>query len=494
MSREAIERAADRAVQGIFGPLEAGEAPAAVLPGGTPRLQCPDRRQVVMSWGPLDERLAEDHQARLVWAYVESADLSLLYEKIKAVEGWAGRRAIDPKILLTLWLYATLDGVGSAREIDRLCTQHDAYRWICGGVSVNYHSISDFRTEHVGFLDQLLSDSVAALVHEGLVTLNRVAQDGVRVRASAGAASFRRRPTLEECQAEAQEQVRKLRDELDADPAAVSKRQQAARQRAVRERSERLGQALAQMQELEKKRQAAAKKESAKDEPDKGDQDKGEQNKSDRDKDGPNKDEGEGQGKKKEPSQPRVSTTDPEATVMKMGDGGFRPAYNIQYATDTATQIITGVDAGTIGSDQGQMGPMVEQHEDRYQQRPNEVLVDGGFAKKSDIEQVSSAGVTVYAPVQKPRKAEQDPYARRPGDSDAIAAWRERMASKQGKTIYKERASTAECVNATARNRGLYQFLVRGLEKIKAVALMFALAHNLVRAVTLRAQLAAAAG
>jgi transposase len=483
MSREVIEQAAEQAMPGIFGPLEAGESPTAVPPGGTPRLQCPDRQQAVMSWDTLDERLPEDHQARLVWAYVESADLSLLYEKIKAVEGWAGRRAIEPKILLALWLYATLDGVGSAREIDRLCKQHDAYRWICGGVSVNYHSISDFRTEHVEFLDQLLSDSVAALVHEGLVTLNRVAQDGVRVRASAGADSFRRRPTLEECQAEAQEQVRKLREEMDADPSAVSKRQQAARQRAARERSERLRQALAQMQELEKKREAQAKKESAQDEQDKGDQDK----------DGQNGKEDEGQGKKKEPSQPRVSTTDPEATVMKMGDGGFRPAYNIQYATDTAAQVITGVDAGTIGSDQGQMGPMVKQHEDRYEQRPNEVLVDGGFAKKSDIEQVSAAGVTVYAPVQKPRKAEQDPYARRAGDSEVIAAWRERMGSEQGKAIYKERASTAECVNAAARNRGLYQFLVRGLEKIKAVALMFALAHNLVRAVTLRAQLATAA-
>lgn len=482
MSREAIEQAAEQAVQGIFGPLEVGKARAAVLPGGTPRLQCPDRRQAVMSWDTLDERLAEEHQARLVWAYVESADLSLLYEKIKAVEGWAGRRPIDPKILLALWLYATLDGVGSARQIDRLCTQHDAYRWICGGVSVNYHSLSDFRTEHVGVLDQLLSDSVAALVHEGLVTLNRVAQDGVRVRASAGADSFRRRPTLEECQAQAQEQVRKLREELDADPAAVSKRQQAARQRAARERSERLQQALARMRELEKKREAPAKKEPANDV---GDQD--EQNPDDEDQKG-----GKGQAQKKQPSPPRVSTTDPEATVMKMADGGFRPAYNIQYATDTATQIITGMDAGTLGSDQGQMGPMVQQHEDRYQQRPNEVLVDGGFAKKSDIEQVSSVGVRVYAPVQKPKKAEQNPYARRPGDSDVIAEWRERMGSEPGKTLYKERASTAECVNATARNRGLYQFLVRGLEKIKAVALLFALAHNLVRAVTLRASLAAA--
>jgi hypothetical protein len=352
-------------------------------------------------------------------------------------------------------------------------------------VSVNYHGISDFRTEHVEFLDQLLSDSVAALMHEGLVTLNRVAQDGVRVRASAGAGSFRRRPTLEECQAEAQEQVKKLREELEADPTVASKRQQAARQRAVRERSERLGRALEAMGELEKKRQAQARKQPVKDDVGKDPQEK----KDEQDKDG-----GEGQASQKQPSPLRVSSTDPEATVMKMGDGGFRPAYNVQYATDTAAQVITGVEVGTVGSDQGQMGVMVQQHENRYGQVPGEVLVDGGFAKKSDIEQVSSLGVTVYAPVQKPKKAGQDPYARRPEDSDVIGEWRGRMGSEAGKAIYRERASTAECVNAAARNRGLYQFLVRGLRKIKAVALWFALAHNLVRAAALRVRLAAAAG
>jgi transposase len=458
--------------------MEAGEGQAAGPAGGTPRVQRPDRGQAVMSWGPLDERLPEDHPARQVWAYVESADLTALYDQIKAVEGWAGRRAIDPKILLSLWLYATLDGVGSAREIDRLCQEHDAYRWICGGVSVNYHSISDFRAQHVALLDELLSDSVAALVHEGLVTLNRVAQDGVRVRASAGAASFRRRPTLEECQAEAEEQVRKLREELEGDATAASKRQQAARQRAARERTERVSRALAQMQELEKKRKPQAQPEAAKSEPA---------------KDGDHGADG-GADKKKEPKPPRVSTTDPEAHVMKMPDGGFRPAYNVQFASDTAAQIVTGVDVGMVGSDQGQMLPMVEQHEDRYQQTPNEVLVDGGFAKISDIEQVSAKGATVYAPVPQPRKQGQDAYARRAEDSDVIAQWRQRMNSQPAKTIYKERAATAECVNATARNRGLYQFLVRGLEKVKAVALMFALAHNLVRAATLRLQLAVAPG
>jgi len=413
-----------------------------------------NRHQMEMRTVALDALLPEDHQARLVWEYVEGVDLVPLYEPIRAVEGRAGRDAIDPKILLALWLYATLDGVGSARQLDRLCSDHVAYQWICGGVSVNYHTLSDFRTGHTEFLDELLTRSVATLTHQDLVTLHRVAQDGMRVRASAGAASFRRRKTLEECQSEAQKQVESLRDELEADPGASSKRQEAARKRAARERSERIRRALDELPDVESKKKPA-----------------------ERDK-------------------ARVSTTDPEARVMKMGDGGFRPAHNVQFATDTESQVITGVDVINTGSDQGQMSPMVEQHQERYGRAPDEMLVDGGFAKHDDIEKVSSPenGTEVYAPVQKPKKGDRDPHAPRPGDSEVIAEWRRRMGTPEAKAIYKERASTAECVNAIARNRGLRQFLVRGLAKVRAVALWFALAHNLMRAVALRAQAAAAAG
>jgi len=413
-----------------------------------------NRHQMEMRTVALDALLPEDHQARLVWEYVEGVDLVPLYEPIRAVEGRAGRDAIDQKILLALWLYATLDGVGSARQLDRLCSDHVAYQWICGGVSVNYHTLSDFRTGHTEFLDELLTRSVATLTHQDLVTLHRVAQDGMRVRASAGAASFRRRKTLEECQSEAQKQVESLRDELEADPGASSKRQEAARKRAARERSERIRRALDELPDVESKKKPA-----------------------ERDK-------------------ARVSTTDPEARVMKMGDGGFRPAHNVQFATDTESQVITGVDVINTGSDQGQMSPMVEQHQERYGRAPDEMLVDGGFAKHDDIEKVSSPenGTEVYAPVQKPKKGDRDPHAPRPGDSEVIAEWRRRMGTPEAKAIYKERASTAECVNAIARNRGLRQFLVRGLAKVRAVALWFALAHNLMRAVALRAQAAAAAG
>ena len=430
-------------------PLAAVEPTAGTpeRPAGRPRVQQVERHQVTLQMQALDDLLAEDHQARLVWQYVEGLDLTKLYQQIKARQGRAGREAIDPKILMALWLYATIEGVGSARQLDRLCRDHVAYRWICGGVSVNYHTLADFRTEHVGLLDELLTASVATLMHQGLVTLKRVAQDGMRVRAGAGAASFRREPTLRECRVQAQQQIEALRKELEQDPASCTKRQEAARQRAASERAERIARALAEIPKVQ-----ASKKADQKD-------------------------------------AARVSTTEPEARVMKMADGGFRPAHNVEFATDTASQVITGVDVVNVGSDQGQLAPMVEQHQQRYGQAPREMLVDGGFAKKEDIEEVSKpdVGTTVYAPVQKPKKEGQDPHAARPGDSEAVAAWRVRMGTESAQEIYKQRASTAECVNALARNRGLRQFLVRGLPKVRAVALWFALAHNLMRAVALGA-------
>src|SRR4029077_7882443 len=152
------------------------------------RLRRPDRDQLLPPM-PLDDLLDDDHQARLVWQFVQGLDLSPLYQPIKAVEGHPGRPPADPAMLVALWLYATLEGVGSARALDYLCIQHNAFRWLCGGVSVNYHSLSDFRVEHLEFLADLFTHSVAVLREQDLVDLNRIAHDGLRVRASAGAAS-----------------------------------------------------------------------------------------------------------------------------------------------------------------------------------------------------------------------------------------------------------------------------------------------------------------
>ena len=301
-------------------PLPPEEARSDVRPAAPPRVQRPDRAQLEFRPVDLESLLPPDHRARIVWAFVEGLDLAALYAQIRAVEGGAGRPAIDPRILMALWLYATVEGVGSARAIERLCEQHDAYRWIAGGVSVNHHTLADFRVAHVEVLDELLTASVATLLAEGLVQLTRVAQDGMRVRASAGAASFRRRARLETCLAEATAQVAALKQEVHDDPGATTRRQEAARQRAVRERQERVAKALAQLPELEAKKRTAADKE-----------------------------------------QVRASTTDPEARVMKMADGGFRPAYNGEFATTPGTQVIVGVAATNEGSDKGELVPMVEQ-------------------------------------------------------------------------------------------------------------------------------------
>jgi transposase len=435
-----------------LGPTEGAKRPETPPPPriGPKRLRHAERNQVEFQECSLDELLPEEHETRIVWDYVCGLDLSTLYTPIQAVEGGPGQAPADPRILLALWLYATLRGVGSARELNRLCDYHAAYRWICGGVSMNYHTLSDFRTQHVELLDRLLTESVASLMAEGLVTLDRVAQDGMKVRASAGAASFRRQPTLEEALAEAESQVSQLRQELEANPAAGKTRQQAARARAAEERAARIRAALEQMPMIVESK------------------------------------------KPKDREKARASTTDPAARVMKMGDGGFRPAFNVQLATATDSQVITGLEVTNSGGDQGQLAPMIEQHQQRYEEKPKEALVDGGFVKKADIDAVSppQGGTTLYAPVMESKDANRDAHTPREDDSPAVAQWRQRMATEEAKAIYRQRAATAECVNALARNRGLQRFLVRGLRKVKAVALWYALAHNLMRAVALRAMAA----
>lgn len=407
---------------------EAGLADNAEKPAGRARYQEAMRNQIELRPCDLDALLGRDHKARLVWDFVQGLDLSVLYAGIRAVEGGSGRPPIDPAILMTLWLYATLEGVGSARELARLSEREDAYRWICGGVGVNHHTLSEFRVGQVEFLDAQLSASVAALVSGGLVSLNRVAQDGMRIRA----------------------------------------RVEAARRRAAEEREARIQAALAMMPEIERHKAKRRRKRSDDEPPD------------------------QRQAREKREAA-RVSSTDPEARVMKMADGGFRPAYNAQLSTDTASQVITGVALINVGSDLNQLGPMAEQHQARYGRLAAEWLVDGGFAKHEQIQTLADWGVTTYAPVPTPKDGERDRHRPRPGDAPAVAEWRERMGTAHAQAIYKERAATAECVNAQMRNRGLWQFNVRGLLKAKAVLLWYALAHNLMRAVALRKQAEVAA-
>jgi transposase len=418
-----------------------GEAkPKSDEPALAPRFKQALRNQVEYLISDLDSLVALDHEVRTIWGFVEKADLSELYAKIKALEGHVGRSPIDPRILLALWLYATLDGIGSARALEKLCEESLPYRWMCGGVAVNYHTLSDFRADSGAVLDELLIDHVSALRAAGVVSLNRVSHDGVRVRASAGSGSFRRKDTLGRFMQEARAQVETLRTELEQDPGRSDACRKAARQRAAREREARVADALRQYDDVKKK-------------------------------------------KKHDKDEARVSTTDPDARKMRMADGGTRPAYNVQFSTDTATQIVVSVDVINGGSDFDQLVPAVQRIQKQHGKTPQEMLVDGGFAKREAIEEVAGApfNCTVYAPLPKPTTKAQTLERPFKTETPRVTEWRERMATQAAKEIYKERASTVECVNAQARNRGLQQFRVRGRPKVKAVALMFALVHNIVR-------------
>lgn len=427
---------------------EAREAEAPV------RLRVPERRQ--MGWVAQcpDELVGPAHPVRLVMAVVEKLDLSRFCEPIKAREGMAGRDATDPQLLVGLWLYACIRGIGSARELARRCEDSAAFRWLCGGVSVNHRLLSDFRTDHGDALDELFTQVIASLVEKELVSVSRVSQDGVRVRVSAGASSFRREERLRELLDKAQQHVEELRRHVDSpEYAALSAQQRAARKRAAAEKQQRLQQAIAQLPELKQKQEEAEKR------------------------------AGQGAfGQKVRQRQPRVSTTDAEARRMKMPNGGFNPAVNVQLATDTQSRAIVGVEVTKEGSDStGLSAPMRQQVEERTGQQVEQHLLDGGYMRKDDIEQAHAQGVELFVPPKPAKNPENRGRELQPkrGDSEAVRAWKQRMASAAGKEIYKERAATSETVNADLRSyRGLTQITVRGLTKAKCVALWCALAYN----------------
>lgn len=411
---------------------------------GQARTKRPERTQVEMQLLSLDQWLEADHRVRYVWQYVQSLDLSELYDRIKAVRGNTGRDPIDPQILFALWLFATIEGVSSARRLDALSKRDIAYMWICGGVSVNYHTLADFRVENGELLERLMVDSIAVLLEQELISLDTVAQDGMRVRANAGTDSFRRKPTLEQALADAEAHIEKLNSDQEEDPSSADKRRQAARERAAREKTERVAAAIEQLDEVNKQREK----------------------------------------KKRKTETTRASMTDPESRKMKMPDGGFRPAYNVQLVTTGDSRVIVGVDVTNSGSDANQMGPLFEQVLENYGQAPGAYLVDGPFVTGEDVETLEKAGTELHGPVPMAKKqldAGQDPYARKARDSDQMAGFRARMGTDTAKEKYKERPSIAEFPNADFRNRGLQQFRVRGLVKVKAQALWHAIAFNFMR-------------
>lgn len=414
------------------------------------RLRQPNRSQVVLRMECPEDLVPDDHPVRVIWEVTGRLDLSGFYREIRSVEGQVGRDATDPRLLVALWLYAATQGVGSARELSRLCQEHRTYQWLCGGVSVNHHTLSDFRVSHGTELDGLLTQVLATLVSKDLVKVWRISQDGTRVRACVGTSSFRRRERLKELHRQAKSHIGALRRQLE-DPALsaeVSSRQRAARLRASEDREKRLEQALAQLPELESRK---LQRKVAKD-------------------------------KAPDVSQLRVSTTDPEARVMRMSDGGYRPAINVQLACDPQSRAILGVEVSSEGSDAGQSEPLRRQVEARTGQTVKEQLLDGGYLNLQEIERAEQQQVTLYVPAKVPKNPDKrkNPYEPRSTDTPALQAWRQRMASEDGQAIYKLRAATSETVNADLKShRGLHRLTVRGLGKVRCVVLWSALAYNL---------------
>jgi transposase len=419
-------------------PADKPLTPAATSGDASPRYETANRTQVELTPTDLESLLPPGHAARLVWRFVEGLDLSAFYATIKSFEGGAGRTPKDPKILLALWLYATIDGVGSAREVDRLCYGHDAYRWLRGGVSMNHHTLSDFRTRHAAALDDLLTQSIAALLHRGIVRMARVAQDGTRIRAAAAIGSFRREGTLQEALRAAQTQVERTARQGEG---PAPSREAAAQQRAAAERLARVDEALAHLPAI---RATKARNQST--------------------------------------TAPRASTTDPDARIIKMSDGGFRPGYNVQFATDVDSRVIVGVGVTNSSSDNGQLVPMLEDIERRTGHTPEQLLVDGGYISHTAIDEATYRGSILIAPVMAAKEGRTATIPR-PGDSMPVALWRARMATADAQHVYKQRGAIAEWVNADARtHRTLTQLSLRGLPKVHTWVLWAALAHNMMRA------------
>ena len=424
-----------------------------------------DRAQTRWDFVDLDALIAGDHRARVVMSFVEKLDLSPLYEAIKAREGEPGRPPSDPAVLLALWLYATIEGVGSARQLERLANHDPGYRWIAGGVPLNYHGLADFRVDHVEVLDRLLTESVTALIAEGVVSLAEVAVDGTKVRASASRDSFKSGSKLARIGTAVEQRLATLKAEIESDPEASSRRRQAAQARAAREVKERAERARATLDRVRVEKEKRAKTH-ARDE-----------------------------AKKK--SEPKVSLSDPDACCMRFPDGAIRPAYNAQIAATPKQGIIVAVAMTDRRNDAGLAVPMADDIARRYGKAPENLLVDTHYATAEDIaalRQHAAGPVKVYAPLPAERddvKAATLAYRakQRAREPDTVKEWRSRMATPAGQDVYRRR-KLIERINANVKNHGFGFIPVRGLIKAKAVALWHALANNLLAAHRLRVKAA----
>ncbi len=467
-----------------------------------------NRQQLLLRPVEVEKLVDLDHPVRAIWELVGRLNLEPFYVEIESVEGVAGRPVWDPRLLISLWIYAYKDGVSSAREIARFCEYHPAYQWLTGLEVVNYHTLADFRNRHKEALDQLFIEVLGVLSHEGLITLERVMHDGTKVKACASSKSFHRKATLQEHLRLAREQVEQMGDpESEESSQRVAK----ARQRALREKQERLGEALKELGQIEASRSKASEKEKA-----------------------------------------RSSSTDPEARIMLQANGAYGPAYNVQISTDAQSKIIVGVGVTQASADAAELEPAVDRVEANFGQRPKQVVVDGGFTNQATMEAMSEKQVDMIGSLPErsgvaPNRLEQrgvspdfypqafeydrnaDGYRcpagkvlayetqERQGASlrrryrakasdcrgcefqarccpgakrgrslvrseatPEMVAFQAKMETPEAQAIYKQRAGVAEFPNAWIKDKiGLRQFRLRGLAKVTLESLWACLTYNI---------------
>jgi transposase len=459
-------------------------------------------------WAAIDlERLIpRDHAARGIWAMVSQLDLSGLEERIRAVEGRAGQSSLDPRLLMSLWIYGCSEGVSSARELSRLCDYEPGCLWLTGMQPINYHTLSSFRVEHKEELNRLFVQVLGLLSSEGLIEMKRITQDGTKVRAFAGGNSFRREKHLRQHLEMARQQVASLGNPDEEE--SNEKRQRQARERGQKEKQARLEEALKELEQLQQGR------------------------------------------KKSETDNVRASSSDPQARVMKQANGGFAPSYNVQITTDATCGLVVGVDVTQAGNDCDQLEKAIDRVEANTGKTPQQVLVDGGYTMKHDnIERMAERGIDLIGPevanssdeslkrrgVQPefyPDKFDYDQasdtfrcpagkilkhiQARQRGnsyehdyrasvadcstcpfqvqccpksaarqvvrkqESPAVQAFRIKMQSEEAQELYRQRARIAEFPHAWIKEKfGLRQFRLRGLKKVGIEALLACLTYNI---------------
>jgi len=471
-----------------------------------PRLRTVDRCQMVLRPTNVEQLIEADHPARAIWEIVGQQNLDGFYGAIEAVEGVAGRSAWDPRLLISLWIYAYTQAVSSGREISRLCRYHPAYQWLTGLQEINHHTLSDFRVEHHQALNELFIQILGVLSYEGLITLERVMHDGTKVKACAADKSFRREGTLQKHLEAARQQVEEMGDPRSEERnECVAK----ARERAAREKQQRLEAALGQLQQLQ----------------------------------------AEARSKKRKP--PRVSTTDPEARIMKQPDGGFAPSYNVQISSDAKADLIVGIGVSQAANDTAELVPAVERIEANLGEAPQQVVVDGGFINQGTMVAMEAQGIDLIGPMPDhasqtvaafekrgvvpeffpqaftydaerncyvcpagrdlafesqeksegsaryryrakladcqscPSKGQCCPQSQRRSlvrteEPPEVRRHREKMASESAREIYKQRSQIAEFPNAWIKEKfGLRRFRLRGLIKVTMEAMWAAIAYNL---------------